>query len=238
MGRGQEFPYCRHMFIGHFAVGLAAKPLAPQVPLPALLLAPQVADVLWPVLVGTGIERARLEPGHMDASPLVLESIPWSHSLLTLTAWALVCALGYFLWRRDLRGAAVIAALVLSHWVLDWVTHEPDMPLYPGGARFGLGLWNSLAATVLVELAMFALGVWLYARTTSPTGRWGHWGWVALVGFLLFAYVAALFSPAPTLMPPVLVSALLLIAVIVVWGWSIERQRVDVNGTLPKTTHA
>lgn len=52
------------MFLGHFALGLAARPLAPRVPLPVLLLAPQVMDVAWPILVGLGIERARIEPGH------------------------------------------------------------------------------------------------------------------------------------------------------------------------------
>ena len=80
------------MFLGHFAVGLAAKPLAPRVPLPVLLAAPQVMDLAWPIFVGIGVERARIEPGHLEASPLVLEHMPYSHSLATGVGWAVAAA--------------------------------------------------------------------------------------------------------------------------------------------------
>ena len=99
------------MFLGHFATGLAARPLAPRVPLPALLAAPQVLDLIWPVLVGAGVERAHLEPGHLDASPLVLEHMPWSHSLLMAAVWGALVAVGWWLATRDRRGALVLAAL-------------------------------------------------------------------------------------------------------------------------------
>ena len=226
------------MFIGHFAVGLAAKPLAPRVPLPVLLAAPQVADIVWPVLTFTGVEHARIEPGHMEASPLVLESIPWSHSLLALACWALISAAVYFLWRRDPRGAWVVAALVLSHWVLDWVSHEPDMPLYPGGPRYGLGLWNSLPATIIVELVLFALGVWLYTRSTTATGRWGSAGWTGLVIFLLLSYVAAEVGTPPPSIRALDVVSLVMIVVVVVWSAAVDRQRATVSMKLPNTTDA
>jgi membrane-bound metal-dependent hydrolase YbcI (DUF457 family) len=213
------------VFVGHFAAGLLAKPLAPRVPLPVLLAAPQVLDIAWPVLVGAGVERARVEPGHLEAAPLVLEHMPWSHSLLTACGWALLSALAYLAWRRDRRGAVVVAVLVLSHWLLDWVTHEPDMPLYPGSARHGLGLWNSLPATLAVELAMFAAGVWLYTRATTPTGRWGRTGWHALVGFLLVAYVAALFGKPPPTITAVVITAFVLIVLVLAWSWAVDRQR-------------
>src|SRR5690348_9677291 len=123
------------MFLGHFALGLAAKPLAPRVPLPVLLAAPQLMDLVWPILVGIGVERARIEPGHLEASPMVLEHMPYSHSLVIGVGWALAAALVYGALARDRRGAIVVAALVLSHWLLDWIAHEPDMPLVPGGDR-------------------------------------------------------------------------------------------------------
>jgi membrane-bound metal-dependent hydrolase YbcI (DUF457 family) len=213
------------VFVGHFAAGLAAKPVAPRVPLPVLLLAPQVLDVAWPILVGSGVERARIEPGHLDASPLVLEHMPWSHSLLTACGWALLTAIAYGAWRRDRRGAFVVALLVLSHWLLDWITHEPDMALYPGSARYGLGLWNSLPATLAIELALFAVGVWLYTRETTPTGRWGRVGWYSLVGFLLVAYLAALFTRPPTSIDALVIAAFVLIALVIGWSWAIDRQR-------------
>jgi len=226
------------MFIGHLAVGLAAKPLAPRVPLPVLLLAPNVADVVFPVLVAAGVEHARIEPGHMAASPLVLESMPWSHSLVTLVGWAALSATLYFLWRKDSRGAWVVAGLVLSHWLLDWITHEPDLPLYPGGDRYGLGLWNSLPATIAVELVMLAIGVWLYTRATSGTGGWGRLGWAALVVFLLVAYAAAEFGPPPTSIDAIPVVMLAMVTLITLWAWAVDRQRVNVETKAPKTTDA
>ena len=226
------------MFIGHLAVGLAAKPLAPRVPLPVLLLAPNVADVVFPVLLAAGVERARIEPGHMAASPLVLEWMPWSHSLLALAGWAALCAALYLLWRKDTRGAWVVAALVLSHWLLDWVTHEPDLTLYPGGDRYGLGLWNSLPATVAVELVLLAVGVWLYTRATSSIGGWGRAGWAGLVAFLLLAYGAAEFGTPPASVRALPVVMLAMVSIITLWAWAIERHRVTVPPLPQKTTDA
>lgn len=213
------------MFIGHFAVGLAAKPLARRVPLPVLLAAPQVLDIAWPILVGAGIERARIEPGHLDASPLVLEHMPYSHSLLTAFGGALLCAVLYRAIWRDRRGALVVAALVLSHWVLDWASHEPDMPLYPGSGRYGLGLWYSLPATILTELAMFGAGVWIYTRATVATGRWGRIGWPALVVFLVAAFFGAIFGKPPPTVDALVITAFVLIGGIIALGWAIDRQR-------------
>ena len=140
------------MFVGHFAVGLAAKPFAPRVSLATLILAAAFADLLWIVFFVTGLEHVEIAPGLMATNSLNLVSVPFSHSLLMDAVWALLCAGIYFLARRDSRGAWIIAAAVLSHWVLDVVTHRPDMQLAPGiDTRLGLGLWNSPTATLIVE---------------------------------------------------------------------------------------
>lgn len=91
-----------------------------------------------------------------------------------------------------------MAALVLSHWVLDFVVHGPDLPLAPGAAKVGLGLWNSVVGTIIVAGAIFIVGVHLYASTTSPrnrTGRLAYWG---LVAFLVIVYVLNLGPPPPS----------------------------------------
>jgi membrane-bound metal-dependent hydrolase YbcI (DUF457 family) len=107
---------------------------------------------------------------------LDLYDFPWSHSLVTNIVWATAFALIYRIWKRDTTGAWVVWIGVLSHWVLDWITHRPDMPLYPGGhQRYGLGLWNSVAGTMVVELLMFVIGVWLYIRATRPRDRIGRY---------------------------------------------------------------
>lgn len=213
------------MFLGHFATGLAAKPLAPKLPLPALLAAPQVLDLVWPVLVASGVERARLEPGHLDASPLVLEHMPWSHSLVMAAVWAVLVGVGWWLATRDRRGALVLAVLVIGHWLCDYVAHEPDMPLYPGGARYGLGLWRSLPATLVVELAMFAIGAWLYTRATVARGPMGRLGWPIFAAVLVALFVYATVGAPPPTIDGVIIAAGVLLVVIIAVATAIDRQR-------------
>src|SRR5262245_46889845 len=172
------------MFIGHFALGYAAKRWAPGVSLGVLFAAVVFADLLWPVFVALGVEHVRIAPGYTPFTPLEFISYPYSHSLAMLMVWGAL--FGWLATRGSQHPAAstlratldkrvapvapvappapwlVLAVLVVSHWVLDFVTHVPDMPLYPGGPRFGLGLWNSVAGTLAVETVMFVAGVWMY----------------------------------------------------------------------------
>ncbi len=186
------------MFIGHFAVGFAAKRAAPRASLGPLLAAPLLLDLLWPIFVLLGWERVRIEPGYTAFNPLVLEHFPWSHSLLMSLVWGALFGGLYWMRARYRAGAIVIGLGVVSHWVLDWLTHTPDMPLWPGASPLlGLGLWNSVVGTVLVESLMFVGAVWLYARGTTPRDRVGRYAFWAFVAFLAFAYAASIVSPPP-----------------------------------------
>jgi membrane-bound metal-dependent hydrolase YbcI (DUF457 family) len=213
------------MFIGHLGVAFGLKRMAPRASLGALLAATMWADILWPVFLLLGWEHVRVVVGDTKWTPLDLYDYPWSHSLLMLTVWAVVLALLYRAWRSDAAGAWAIAIGVLSHWVLDWVTHRPDMPLYPGGPRFGLGLWNSIAGTLVIELAVFLGGVWLYARMTSARDRIGRWGFWAYVVFLLLLYVGDRFSPPPDNAREIAWTGLIATIVLVPWGWWFDRHR-------------
>ena len=197
------------MFIGHFAVGLASKRLAPRAGLGPLLAAPLLLDLLWPAFLLTGWERVRIEPGAAAFKTLVFEHYPWSHSLLLAGVWGALFALVYRAKTGYRTGAIVIAAGVVSHWVLDWVTHGPDLPLWPGSSPLlGLGLWNSVAGTVVVESLMLGAAVWLYAagtRALDRTGRWAFWGFVTV---LVLLYVASVLSPPPPNVPALAVGAL------------------------------
>jgi hypothetical protein len=214
------------MFIGHFALGMGAKKIAPSVSLGTLFLACQLADLLWPTLVLLGFETFRIQPGITVVTPLDFVRYPYSHSLLALLGWAVAFSLGYLALRRSRAVAAVVVgALVLSHWVLDVVTHRPDMPLTPGGStRLGLGLWNSLPATLAVELLLFAAGVWLYTRSTEARDRWGILGFWSLVVFLAAVYFANLFGPPPPSVDAVAWSAQA-IWLLVLWGYWVDRHR-------------
>lgn len=191
------------MFIGHFALGLAAKRLAPQPSLATHFLAAQWADVLWPFLLLAGVEEVRIDPGNTAMTPLDFVRYPVSHSLAALAVWAALFAALYG-WRRgDRRGALVLGGLVLSHWVLDVATHRPDMPLLPAGPKLGLELWRSVPATVSIELVLFAAGLAVYGRATRARDRIGSWGLGGLAALLVAAYLGAAFGPPPPNVPAI-----------------------------------
>ena len=75
------------MFIGHFALGFAAKRATPRVSLAVLCAATQIADLLWPVFLAIGVEQVRIDPGNTAVTPLDFVSYPYSHSLLLLIVW-------------------------------------------------------------------------------------------------------------------------------------------------------
>lgn len=214
------------MFIGHFAVGFAAKRVIPRVSLAVLFFAVLFADILWPVLVLLGVESVRIEPGATAYTPLTFLSYPWSHSLVMLVLWGSVLGAAYRGIFGGRRTFVVVALLVVSHWVLDWLTHAPDMPLYPGGPKYGLALWNSVSGTMAVELLLYAVGVWLYAATTRARDRVGTWAFLGLVVTLALIYLANSYAPAPP--PSVTAIAVVAIAASVVfpaWAWWLDRHR-------------
>jgi hypothetical protein len=186
------------MFVGHFAVGLAGKRASPHASLGTYFAASVFLDMLWPVFLLLGIERLTVVPGITAFSPFDFV-YPWSHSLLAAVFWSLAFAGGHYLLRRDMTTAKMLAAVVFSHWLLDWVTHRPDLPLAPGVAfKTGLGLWNSVPGTLAVELLLFFLGVFAYEHATEPLDRTGRWAWIALIVGLLAAYASAAASkPLP-----------------------------------------
>jgi hypothetical protein len=215
------------MFIGHFAVGLAAKRAAPTVSLGTLFLSCQLADLVFPNLVLAGLERFSIVPGITVVTPLDFEWYPYSHSLLALIGWAVLSALVYRVIRRTPPFIALvtIAALVLSHWVLDVVSHRPDMPIGLGdGQRLGLGLWNSRAATLIVELVMFAIGSVIYTRTTKPIDRTGTFAFYGLILFLLVINAGNMFGPPPPSESAVTWS-IQAVWLLVAWGYWIDRHR-------------
>lgn len=216
------------MFLGHFGAGFAGKAAAPRVSLGTLFLAAQLVDLLWPTLLLLGLERVAIAPGATRVTPLDFVSYPISHSLLAAALWGLALGVVFWLARRSLRGAVVVGALVVSHWLLDLVVHRPDLPLVPGGATYGLGLWSSLPATLGVELALFAAGLGLYLRGTRARDRTGSVALWALVAFLLAIYAANLLGP-----PPPSVAAIAWAGhaqwLLVAWAYWVDRHRTVVE---------
>jgi hypothetical protein len=202
------------MGVGHLAVGFASKRWAPRTSLMWLMLAPIFVDLWWGLFILTGVERARMVPGITRSIPVDLEYIPWSHSLVCVVGWALLLAGIYFAMQKNIRGTTVIFLGVLSHWLLDFVSHRPDMPLLPSGPRVGLGLWDYPLAAFSVEASLLALGLWLYIGSTRPQ-RGGKLG-LAILTVVLFAFnAAAYFAPPPTSILPMALGNLSLL--VLVW---------------------
>jgi uncharacterized membrane protein YhaH (DUF805 family) len=186
------------MFIGHFAVAFAAKPAAPSSSLGTLFFACEWVDLVWPAFLLAGLERVEIRPGVTAFTPLDFVHYPWTHSLVMCAAWAAAFGLLYFLVRKDRLAAWILAAVVLSHWFLDSIVHRPDLPLAPWSElRWGLGLWNSIPATLALEAALFAAALAFYVRRTQAVDRIGSWGLWLIVLVLIAAYLGAAFGPPP-----------------------------------------
>ncbi|GAA4467731.1 permease [Nibrella saemangeumensis] len=186
------------MFIGHYAVALVAKRVAPQTNLGILFAAVQLPDLLWPILLLTGKEKVLIEPNHLPFSPLHFTHYPISHSLLTNLGWAGLFGLAYWLITGYRKGAWAVGLGVLSHWFLDAIVHEPDLPLIPGNtARVGLGLWHSISLTIALEGLLLVGAIWYYLKATPGKGRREPFGFWLLLGLVVFLYLSGPFSPPP-----------------------------------------
>jgi membrane-bound metal-dependent hydrolase YbcI (DUF457 family) len=215
------------MFLGHFAVALAAKRAAPRTSLGTLFMASQWIDLLWPLFLLAGIEHVRVDPGNTAFTPLDFYDYPYTHSLRAVIVWAaVVCAIYYGL-KRYRAGTIVVALTLFSHWILDVVTHRPDLPLGPNtDVYFGLGLWNSVVGTVVSESILFGGGILLYLRSTRPKGNVGVWGFWGLIVFLVAIYITNVLGPPPPdeSMIAIAGNAMWLI---VLWGYWIDRHRAS-----------
>jgi len=221
------------VFIGHFAVAFAAKKVSPKTSLGTLVLAAEWVDFIFPILLLVGLEHAGIKSGANPFLALDLSDYPISHSLVAGLGWSLLLGGVVFRRSRDARAALVVGGAVLSHWVLDLVSHTPDMPLWPGGPLVGLGLWRSVGATITVEGLMFAAALWLYFGSTRARDRIGRWGAAALAAFLVILYALNLVSP-----PPPDVKAFAVVGLVAwllpLWAWWVDRHREPLGAGSPR----
>lgn len=162
------------MFIGHYAAALAADAAEPRAPLWTTVLACQLMDVLWAILVIAGVERFSFDPA-LAGSPLVLSFMPFTHSLPgALVIAATAAAAGRLALRLPWRAAALVGAVVFSHWLLDLLVHRPDLLLWPDGPKVGLAAWDHAVPEATLEMGLIAVAgaAWAIARRGRGFAAW------------------------------------------------------------------
>lgn len=220
------------MFVGHYGPSFAIKALRPAIPLWLLFIAVQLVDVAWAVLVLLGVEKVRIVPGITASNPLDLYFMPYTHSLVAAILWSVGVALLVRLSPRvTIRSAAAwIGVAVFSHWVLDFLVHRPDLPLYDDTMKMGLGLWNYPAVALSLEAVLLFGGMILYLRATEPLNALGRFGLPVFGVVMLAIQTYVFFGPPPASPAAAAATALVTYAAFAaVAGW-LARQRTHAFG--------
>jgi hypothetical protein len=152
--------------IAHLGVGLAAKRLAPQVPVPVLIAGAYAIDIVWSGFYLAGLEHLP-EPGVPNISP-------YSHGLLMSTVWSLLAGMIAARISRNRKMGWVMGLVVFSHWVVDFISHpmtavfpgDSGLPLFFAGSPLvGLGVWSTPLGVQIGEYGILAVGLAIYLLT-------------------------------------------------------------------------
>jgi hypothetical protein len=207
------------VLVGHLAVALGAKRLRPGLSLGVLIAAAFALDLLWPIFLLIGLERVAVDPGNTRVTNLAFVHYPWTHSLAAAGFWGAVSGAA-LAGRARPQAALLVAAVVVSHWILDFITHRPDLPLWPGGPLAGLGLWNSIPGTAIVEGGLSGAAIAAYAGRARLRGlrAWAFWGVLALLALLWASQPWAPPPPGPT----AVAAGALVMWILPLWGWWLD----------------
>lgn len=220
------------MFIGHYGIGLALKKVEPRLSLGLLIFGAVMLDILFGLFLLAGVEHAKIVPGATVVSPFEFYDYPISHSALGAVAWAIVVFLAYWLWSKGDRSsrkmpAFILAVAIFSHFILDAISHTPDMTIFGNNStKLGLSLWNSLAGTMIIELGLLFSGIALYSRATCSISSPGKYGLALLVLILMVLYIGNIFGPPPPDMISVgVITTIGQLALVAVAFW-VDRNRI------------
>jgi len=211
------------MFAGHYAAALAAKAAEPRAPLWTYVVGCQLIDIGWGALIMTGAERVSFDPS-LPGSALVLEHMPYTHSLPASVLWSLAAALAVRgALKLPWRAAVFVGLTVFSHWLADLLVHRPDLELWFGGTKVGLGLWNYPVPEQAVEIGLLAVtgAAWAWTRARDGAGVWGA---PAFLGLLVGVQILAMVLPAgedPVGMGGMAIAVYLILAAA---AWAVERK--------------
>lgn len=143
------------MLIGHVGAALAGKRARRTIGLLVLLIATYIPDWADVSLCLAGV-----------SNPMGM----LTHSIPAVFLFMLVAFVAYAAATRDWTGSVVIALVILSHMLLDWITGSK--PTWPGGPMIGLELYDHPIADFLVEAIVIGIGAILYGRTLPRRRPW------------------------------------------------------------------
>ncbi len=216
------------MFIGHYSTSFVAKAIAPTVPLWLLLVSAQLVDFGWGLLILGGVERASLDVT-LPSNPLLLQHMPFTHSLIATIVWSLVAfAIANKAFRFATRDSLVVALVVASHWFLDLIVHRPDLPLLVHEPKFGFGLWNFPLIAYGVEVFLLLFAVWFCVRA-MPVRADRRRVWYGFALLLVIIQTMTSFGPMPPTLNTMVVSALALYIIVPYAGRWVERHQRRAN---------
>lgn len=169
------------MYIGHYAAAGAILAVSPALPVLPVAIAVAYPDLLWPVLVYLGKEKVAVNPKTPLQKTIKFVSYPHSHSLVRSALLAVIPAVAFGAIYQSLAVAVAFWLGALSHWLLDVIMHDKDLPVLGGGRsdRFvGFGLWKKPALAFVCEYVFFAFVILVTAHQAA---------WPALLagGFVL-----------------------------------------------------
>jgi hypothetical protein len=166
---------------GHFGAALAAKPLASHVPVWILLIASEGIDILFFIFSLLGIEKQSVSKTSVEngIEILVPGMVQWSHGLFMAIVWSLLAGFITYLIMREKKSALVIGLVFFSHWVFDFLVHNPDLPVFfEGSPVLGLGLWGSGTGLIIsgfLELALLGGGLFIYLQwQQNNSNKYSH----------------------------------------------------------------
>jgi hypothetical protein len=182
------------MFIGHFAPAFVAAAVSPQSPrLGTLFVAAQLIDWGFFALAVVGVERMRIDPAASVMTPFDLYHMPYTHSLIGAAIWGVAFLGVVAIAQRNLFGGVLAGAVVVSHWLLDFIVHVPDLTINGEPPKLGLGLWNYPWVAMPLELALTGAAFAFYVRRTrGPIGPP-----LVLLGVMLLLQAINWFAPHP-----------------------------------------
>ena len=222
------------MFVGHYGIGLALKKVEPRLSLGLLIFGAIMLDILFGLFLLSGIEHAKIVPGATVVSPFEFYDYPYSHSALGAFMWATAGYLAYWLWPKGdrtqrKRPAFIFAIAIFSHFILDVISHTPDMTISGNNSPvLGLSLWNSLAATMIVEFGILFIGIYLYRSATYSVSSTGKYGFALMILILLVLYIGNIFGPPPPDMKAVAVTMTAGQLALVALAFWVDRNRVTI----------